>query len=350
MDTPRLITVNFSVGQRILRVDKIFKHAPHSHLALLLGDIDTGETKELTISDYSAEEWSICYAIAKNKHPLYPSGDRIREVYQRYFDCHPTDIPRDVLAKECDIVWQSALDFLRDQRKGVFCAPSERVYRLLRPVAVNAGLVPFQLITLNDLPFVTCFDHGVPLDKQAPFSPGATPKSLYQSRKLALSTITRYGTQSWSNQDADSATTEEKGARTRGPRVAAPTPETWERPCSEQCILINENIAQKCLCFTYHGTHLTSGCIDHYLGSLIDLSSLDEVRFIRAIACTILSKRGASFVDLVPSVPNPHDDGQYLQCRDLLLTAKFDGICSLQTTLVGTEMMRMDIFLGFVKL
>lgn len=46
----------------------------------------------------------------------------------------------------------------------------------------------------------------------------------------------------------------------------------------------------KCHFFAYAGRYLGPGSRDHYLESLIDLSSLDEVKFITAMSRTVFSQ------------------------------------------------------------
>jgi len=308
-----------------------------------------------------------CVLVSKGKLPVYLSGDRLRELYQRYFGGKPTDTLWFDSKNSSNVTCQAMLDLTTKPAAGVFVAPSEKAYFLLKPLC-TPGMIPFQLITLNGNFFQVCFDHGVPLlakdGNDICFSAHAEGTSLYEARDMALGVIEdqdihryiyneKYGDVSAALVKEYSGTSQGVGNTVRHEATGATGPSTpplYRAPCSDKCILSDPNITVKCHCFAYAGRNLGYNSRDHYLESLIALSSLDEVKFIKAVASTVFSQRGAKFVDLVSNVPNPHSSEQYLQAYELLKSCVFQEDCSIHNALVGGDLLLMKVFLGFVKL
>ena len=354
MDSPRTIKVKFSDEQeRKILLSFLLEELPTSHLALCLGDTSL-EIDEISVPEYSSEEWDSCLLIKEGKLPLYPPRDRLREVYQTYFESKPTDVAWFALHRDTDVFCQGMLNIL-EQEKGVFYAPSERAYRALKPNIVTQGLIPFQLVTLNDHVFLTCFDHGVPFH---------TPSStLFRARKEALESIKYRGTSVYmynkkyevntlgsyctggGRYSGDDATTD---ISLPGVVCLALPP-----PCDgspDDCIIYNENIEKKCQCFAYPALYTGAGYKNHHLEQLVALSCMDEVKFIRALTHTLFYKSEENwFVDLVPNIPNPHADEEYSQAVSLIKQIEPEESCSIHTAVVDGFLL-MKIYLGFVKL
>lgn len=401
MDCPRIITLKFippgeqknaPVSERVVKAKYVLKYIPDSCLGALMADPDI-TIDGLTITDYSAEEWDACVLASKGKLPTYLSGDRLRELYQRYFGGKPTDVLWFDNKKSCSVTCEAMLDLLTKPSASVFVAPDQKTYSLFKPLCApslsrqsdGGVIVPFQLITLNGNFFTVCFDHGVPLlsDANNVFSTHIEGTSLYEDRDMALGTLRAHGLHRYiynekygeehailveeygapeksvgatyygGDINTRSAPGRSAGANagnvgTRGATgpVGPPIPPT----CGDHCILVDPNITEKCRCFAYAGQCLGPGGRDHYLESLISLSSLDEVAFITGMARAIFFERRAKFVDLVPNVPNPHSNEQYQRAYELLKTCTLQPECSIHTAIVSSRGLLMQVFLGFVRL
>ena len=380
------ITLVFTHPQcvRVVTHKYIAKYIPRSVLGTLITEQIIEDLSTLTITDYSADEWDTCIAISKGLTPLYTSGDRIREVFQRYFGGKDTDLLWMECKEKYNGVCQGMLNLLSATAGAtarVVVAPTQRAYALLRPLC-TPNVIPFQLITLNDNFFQVCFDHGVPLfSGPNTFSVQQEGCTLYQARKYAVESVQRNGVRRLVHNDAYGNEGADLVRQYTGERVspqhndnwsyandtgptgpagpAGPTGPTgpingaltmYHHPCGDHCIITNPNISVKCLCFRYHRHGLGPGSRDHLLDHLISLSSLDEVRFVLGMANTVFSIHSVQFVDLVPNLPNPHTSEQYLLAHQVLSAHTFCDDDSVHTTSSGTNGLLMKVFVGFVRI
>lgn len=386
MDAPKVLTLTFEVdGKIITREAKekfIVKRIPESILGACIRD--QVQCDSIAITDFSPEEWDRCVLIAKGKAPLYlpgTYGDRIREVYQRYFGGHVLDNARISLVSSCDNVCQSALDLLSKSKQIVYVS-SEGAYSQLKDLAGYPNIIPLQMITLNGKPFMTCFDHGYPFGEDGYMVDLITGQrtSLHRARNAALGVLRAKGVfeytyvpegvderqelhKKYSMMDWAPAVHANMmqpvhyygaGAGGQGATGATgpggPPHPLAANPCCDQCIRNNEDIKEKCRCFAYTSgrTHTHK---DLFLESLIDLSSLDELKFIRSAAYVTFCDKSylVKFVDLVPNIPCPHTHEQYTVARAIVTRDMPPSSASIHNTIVAVDQIRLEIFLGFVR-
>lgn len=86
MSVARYITITFPViapyGVRLVDANQVMKIIPEYSLKMFLSDL---YTKEVVITNYSADEWDVCFSIAEGFGVLEGQPQRIIDIYQKHF-------------------------------------------------------------------------------------------------------------------------------------------------------------------------------------------------------------------------------------------------------------------------
>jgi len=117
-------------------------------------------------------------------------------------------------------------------------------------------------------------------------------------------------------------------------------------PCSDYCYLAHPELKVRCRCLRYNNTPRVNN--DYLLQSCIDLSSLDEVKFIKSlcnVAC--INKWPINFLEPMDDIPNIHSMFGYSKACVAVHTNKPNKEDAFITQYINSRI-EIKIFMGFV--
>jgi len=377
-----------------ININHVRDVARRSCVAMFFDDPALSAT-EMVITQYTAYEWDVCLAIAEGLVKLYGQSDRIVDVYQQYFDRGELDEARNQLIKDLSVELTDVEKLMKPKRvlvpatpttsaKFVLCSPdpgvvcvSERVYAASKAEALKSGLIPFQLITINDHQHALCFDQGMPIKYHGKITPPSSFANLRDARskmleKLCVSRETNQPLYGDKYKDlllleytlpkesrgfagirgCVGAIGDEGCVGPIGPRG----PTGAKGACCAHCINFSkpDDVFKRCWCATYN-TNKTpiAGCRDFRLEVMIDLCSLDEVKFIKATAEMIIANKmdSARLLDPIPAMKLQHTADEYAAAeQQILLMDLWPHKKAIHTSLLSNmDDACLQVYVGFVR-
>ena len=375
MDSQKFVNLIFpterSTYTRRVDVAHILKVAPKCCVGMFFSD-SSSCLEEIIINEYSADDWDICLSIAEGITNLYEHPSNIVNIYDKYFGGGALDTVRNSMIIDIGSSLTDINKLILNDKPGIVCV-SENIYQMTKEVANSNGLIPFQIVTVNDIGHVICFDHGIPIeysDMDLQVSRRnliiALQNSAEHNKYLQPLYKDKYKNIMQNYQKPDEYTFGCRGLEgKRGPvgpvgkrGPVGPVGNTGNidprTPCSVHCINSSwcpeEHINTRCICMAYNFSK--DGCRDFYLETLIDLSSLDEVKFIKAVANVMISKNTSKLVDKIPKIKCPRFINDYHNARQVISGVDLwpDEKSIFTTVLNGSSYACLKVYLGFVKI
>ncbi len=279
--------------ERVHTFSKLKELIPGSTFVAMLEDFPGVSTMEVT--SVSVEQWDACLLIADGQANLYSSDHDVFSCFHRFFGGSTFDLCWRRMLDERGAIFSELHKASQSRECGVVCLP-EDIYRSVT-AQFDARMVPFQAILVNSHLHTLCFDKGIPTDAIVKECAGGASSSITQlrmngiNRSLEMFQLTDqplYGDTYMKKrgyQEGPMGLTGATGARgvtgatgVRGPcctyQLTSPLEEgevdNGECDCGSKPIKYNQR--------------------NHVLECRRDLSSSDEVKFIKALAQLLANK------------------------------------------------------------
>jgi len=337
------------ISERLVPLEDFRGHLGDSEYGMCHADFPIGSLP-IFISQYSAEEWDVLYAVSRGDLPLLAQSEWIIKLFKRYFREARSLLVRERLLQDCNSVAQQVDDLLMGKIK-MMCCSEESTYRTVKSTLQGTDVIPFQAITINDRVSVVWMDHGIPvyLNGMEPHSPLKIQSLLAARLAVAHLLASSRGDAGWDVPDIASTVIYAKYSRryakllqktnNRGdyPRPTMKTDESIDfsldepelsrciagacyemcKICPEgvNCVKKNPDTITRCACFhASDASRVPHNGRDSEIELEIRLSSLDELLYARASFENANRHRSVKLypIDNLGIVRRSHSDEQYL--------------------------------------